>query len=75
MFPSRSAWFAIDENPHLAPTFPKGADTGRLDILDLQELVLAPKGEEVGEERVEVRLGPEVEQLREVGVVDVRKDT
>lgn len=45
-----------------------------LDILRVEELVLLAEGEEVCEERVEVALGAEMQDLRVVRVVEVSED-
>ena len=67
------------EDAHLLPLLPKRADTNNrarlaLDILDLQELVLLAECEEVREERVEVALAAQVQDLLVVRVVEVRED-
>ena len=45
-----------------------------LDVLDLEELVLLSEGEEMREERVEVALRSEMEDLFVVRMVEVRED-
>ena len=45
-----------------------------LDILRVEELVLLAEGEEVCEERVEVALGAEMQDLWVVRVVEVGED-
>jgi hypothetical protein len=64
------------ERARLAPALPERADADRgraLDVLAVQELVLAPEREEVREQAVQVWLGPQVEDVRVVRVVDVRE--
>ena len=67
------------EDAHILPLLPERADTNNrarlaLDILDLQELVLLAECEEVREERVEVALAAQVQDLLVVCVVEVRED-
>ena len=68
------------KDAHFSPAFPEGADPDRrrvrraANVLDVQQLVLTTEREEVGEERVEVRFGTQVEDLGIVGVVYVRED-
>lgn len=52
------------------------ADTvarGSADILCIEELVFFPEGQEMGEERVEMRLHLQVKEVSEMGVEDMRK--
>jgi len=74
------------ENSHLLPLFPQIPNRDRthpvrsarlhaaLDVLHVQQAELATEREKVGEERVEVRLGAQMEDDREVDVVYVRED-
>lgn len=74
------------ENSHLLPLFPQIPNRdrahpvcsarlhGALDVLHIQQAKLATKRKKVGEERVEVRLGTQMEDDREVDVVYVRED-
>ena len=62
------------------PPFPKCADSHRgvwlaLDVLDFEQFIFPPKRKKVRKERVEVRLGAEVQDLSKVSMVDVCKDT
>ena len=67
------------EDPHILPLLPERADADdgarlALDVLDLEELVLLSEGEEMREERVEVALRSEMEDLFVVRMVEVRED-
>lgn len=67
------------QNAHSAPAFPKRAHTNLFsafakDVFSLQQPILLPKHQKVGKERVEVALGMEMQEIREMGVVYMRKD-
>lgn len=67
------------ENAHLAPAVGELGHAlahalGRHQVLHDEEVELLAEGEEVGEERVEVRLDGEVDDLLEVRVVEVGED-
>jgi hypothetical protein len=69
------------KNAHFPPALPKSANAnGRhvgstANVFDVQQLVLAAECKEVSEERVEVRFGTQVKDLRVVCVVYMRKHT
>lgn len=74
------------ENSHLLPLFPQIPNRDRahpicsarlyaaLDVLHIQQAKLATKCKKVGEERIEMGLGAQMEDDREVDVVYVRED-
>lgn len=69
------------KNSHFSPALPKSANPNRrrvgrtANVFDVQQLVLAAECKEVSEERVEVRFGAQVEDLRVVRVVYMREYT
>jgi hypothetical protein len=77
--PSSHRAISALEGADLLPALPERADADdRLarpptNVLDVEELVLAPERQEVREERVEVRLGAQVQDLRVMRVIDVRE--
>jgi len=68
----------IRKYTHLSPAVPKRPDANRhvrraLHILDLQQLILLSKRQEVCKEGIKVRLRAEVQNLGIMRVVDVCK--
>lgn len=68
------------EYAHVAPAVGEFSDAlpqalGGHEVLHDEEVKFLAKGEEVGEQRVEVRLDGEMDHLLKVRVVEVRKDT
>lgn len=71
------------QNAHFPPLVPKppypymplSLPCPSLDVLDLQQVILLPKRPKMRKQRVEMRLRPHMQQVLEMGMIDVSKDT
>jgi hypothetical protein len=78
--PRLSGQLSSLKNAHFAPTLHQCTNPGcRLalcttEVLRVEKLVLPPECKEVREERVEVRLGAQVENLSKMCVIEMRED-